>query len=297
MAIAACGIAVDRHGQEITGHGTSAFPIACYDDDIFTNPDPCHWHEELEAIVVTEGVLLLGCGSEQYVVRTGEGFFVNTGVLHSCQTHKSFTCRIHSVVFHPRLVGGAPDSIFFQKYLHPLMENRINGSRFLSPRIPWQTEVINHIEAAWQAMDQETAGYEFAVWQNLASMIRLLCSNCPTGNQETTHKLQRDNLRIKMMLQFIHEHYAEKITVAEIAQSASISESECLRCFRSTIQGTPNQYLRQYRIQQASKLLVLTEEKISAIADACGFEDLSFFAKTFRQLKGSTPSDYRNHLK
>lgn len=296
MAITACGITVDRYGQEMTRHGTAAFPVACYNDDIFNNPDPCHWHEELEAMIVMEGTLLLNCGSEQYVVHAGEGFFINTGVLHGCWAYQSSKCCVHTVVFHPRLVGGAPDSIFFQKYLQPLMENRINSCLLLSPQISWQAQAIGHIEAAWKAVDQEATGYEFAVWQNLAGMIQLLCNHCLADNKETNHKLQRDHQRIKAMLQFIHEHYAEKITVAEIAQCASISESECLRCFRSTIQRTPNQYLRQYRIQQAANLLVSTEEKISVIAHACGFEDLSFFAKTFRELKGRSPSDYRNHL-
>lgn len=297
MAIAGCGTAIDQHGQEISRHGTSAFPIACYNDDIFNNPDPCHWHEELEAIVVTEGVLLLGCGSEQYVVRAGEGFFINTGVLHSCRVHQSSRCWIHSVVFHPRLVGGAPDSIFFQKYLYPLMENRIGGSLLLSPEVSWQAQIIDYIEAVWQAVDQESVGYEFCVRQSLAGMIQLLYHNQPAGNTDINSKSQRDAQRIKTMLQFIHEHYPEKITVAEIAKSASISESECLRCFRSTIRRTPNQYLRQYRIQQAANLLASTEEKISAVAQACGFDDLSFFAKTFRELRGKPPSDYRNDSK
>ena len=297
MPISVCNITLDDHGQELEKHGTTAFPIACYDDDISVSPVPWHWHEDLEAIVVTEGSLLVGCGSEQFAVHTGEGFFINTGVLHGCWAYQSAYCRIHSIVFHPRLVGGAPDSIFFQKYLHPLMENRINGSLFLSPQTPWQAEIIDCIEAAWLAVNREPVGYEFDVWVHLSKIIQLLHNNLPVSNSNLSPKSQRDAQRIKGMMQFIHGHYSEKITVAEIAQSVSISESECLRCFRNTVQLTPNQYLRQYRIQQAAKLLASTEEKISAIANACGFDDLSFFAKTFRELTGVSPSQYRNRSK
>lgn len=297
MPISICNITLDRHGQELEKHGTSAFPIACYDDDISVNPVPWHWHEDMEAIVVTEGSLLLGSGSQQYVLHAGEGFFVTTGVLHGCWAYRASNCRIHSIVFHPRLVGGTTDSIFFQKYLHPLMENRISGSLSLSPQIPWQAAIIRHIESAWQSVNYEPPGYEFDVRHHLSGIIQILRSNLPAGDMEINQKSLRDAQRIKGMLRFIHAHYPEKITVAEIAESISISESECLRCFRNTIQLTPNQYLRQYRIQQASNLLGSTGEKISVIARACGFDDLSFFAKTFRELKGVSPSNYRSRCK
>lgn len=297
MPISTCNIIIDKHGQEVTTHGSAAFPIACYNDDISINPVPWHWHEELEAVIVKEGSLLLGCGNEQYVVHAGEGFFINTGVLHGCWTYESTSCRIHSIVFHSRLVGGAQESVFFQKYLHPLMENRIAGSLLLSPQSPWQAEIISHIESAWQCVHEEPMGYEFDVWNHLSQIILLLHSNLPVDTEKANQKSQKDAQRIKGMLQFIHGHYSDKLTVAEIAGSVSISESECLRCFRATVQLTPNQYLRQYRIQQAANLLISTEEKISTIAHACGFEDLSFFAKSFREKTGTSPSQYREQCK
>ena len=297
MAIETCNITVDRHGQELVRHGTSDFPVACYQDDLSVNQVPWHWHEELEAVIVTEGALLLGCGSEQYAVHAGEGFFINSGIIHGCWDYNGSHCRIHSIVFHPRLIGGTPDSVYFQKYLYPLMDNRITGSLLLSPKSPWQAEILRHIESAWQSVHQEPSGYEFEVWHHLSNIILLLHHNLPTGITSSNLKSLRDAQRIKVMLQFIHEHYAERITVAEIANRASISDSECLRCFRATLRLTPIQYLRQYRIQQASNLLRSTQETVSTIAHACGFDDLSFFAKTFRALKGVAPSQYRDNGK
>ena len=297
MPVSPCNITIDKHGREVAGRGSAAFPIGCYQDDLSTSQIPWHWHEELEAVIVSEGTLLLGCGSEQYVIHPGEGFFINTGVLHGCWAYRSSRCRIYSIVFHPRLVGGMPDSVFFQKYLHPLMESRASGSLRLSPETPWQAAILKHVHDAWQAVTYEPPGYEFDVWHHLSGIIQLLHHNLPAASEEANPKQQRDAQRIKEMLGFIHDHYSEKITVTEIAQSASISESECLRCFRNTVQLTPIQYLRQFRIRQAANLLDSSSEKISVIANTCGFDDLSFFAKTFRELKGCSPSDYRNRRK
>ena len=95
------------------------------------------------------------------------------------------------------------------------------------------------------------------------------------------------------MLQYIQEHYGGELTLAKIAESASVSENECLRCFRSMIGSTPIQYVKQLRVQKAAELLVSTNRKISDIGAECGFQEMSYFAKTFRELKGCTPGDFR----
>ena len=61
--------------------------------------------------------------------------------------------------------------------------------------------------------------------------------------------------------------------------------------------GTPPiQYLKLYRVQRAAELLASTDRKIQDIAGACGFQDMSYFTKTFRELKGVTPGEYRRTL-
>ena len=95
------------------------------------------------------------------------------------------------------------------------------------------------------------------------------------------------------MLQFIQEHYAEDVSVEQIAASAAISPSECLRCFHDMIGTTPNQYLRDQRTQRAAELLCGTGLQVSEIAAQCGFRDASYFARAFRQVYGCGPTDYR----
>ena len=106
-------------------------------------------------------------------------------------------------------------------------------------------------------------------------------------------KSLRNIERLKQMLHFIQHNYAEDIHTADIAQSASVSESECLRCFRTTICTTPIRYLREYRIESAAQLLAAKNGRIADVAFQCGFQDVSYFTKTFRELKGCTPKEYQ----
>ena len=95
------------------------------------------------------------------------------------------------------------------------------------------------------------------------------------------------------MLTFIQANYGRELTVEDIASACAVSASECIRCFHATINTTPIAYLKSYRLQQAAVKLQLTTDKISAIAESCGFQEMSYFAKSFKAAYGCTPSEYR----
>jgi len=302
MAISEFISQIDRHGRELLVHGTIAFPVGCYYDDLQKEEIPWHWHAELEAVVVSEGEVWLDAGEYGIRIRKGEGFFINTGALHAVRPACKDICKLHSLVFHPRLVGGSSDSVFWSRYLRPVLDHP--ELRFLHLREPdgridagdtvWKREALQVIESAWEKCSEEPDGYVFMVREDLSRLIWLLQSNLPEAYERKPAKVQRDEARIKKMLQFIHTFYAEDISVGEIAAGAGISESECLRCFRTTIEMSPVQYLRQYRIQEAAKLLQTTDRKIAEIAFACGFRNVSYFTKTFREMKGCSPGRYRD---
>lgn len=294
MALSTCNVIVDGQGRELVQHGTAAFPIACYHDVLDKDGVPWHWHEELEAAIITDGTALVAAGTQKYTIGPGDGFLINSGVLHGCWDVDSSGCRFHSLVFHPRLVGGSLDSVFYQKYVLPLCENQFLNSMRLSYRIPWQQQALTAIEKAWQDCTTQPQGFEFSVRTSLSELICLIHGNLPAVSHQPGSKMLRNGERIKKMLQYIHSHYANELTVGRIAQSASVSESECLRCFRATIGTTPIQYVKQYRIQKAAQLLSVTHDRVSDIAAQCGFQDLSYFTKSFRELKGCVPSEYRD---
>lgn len=83
----------------------------------------------------------------------------------------------------------------------------------------------------------------------------LLVGNRPAAEKRPTEKMLRDEGRIKTMLQYINAHLGEELTTARIARCAAISESECLRCFRSMVGSTPIHYVRTLRIYKAAELL------------------------------------------
>lgn len=294
MALSTCGVpSVDQQGREMKEHGTPLFPIACYHDNISEAAVPWHWHDELEILVVEAGTARVSVNGTDYIVNQGEGFFVNTGALHGVWNVGREPCYLQSVVFHPRLVGGSVDSILWQKYLEPLLSDPCRPCVHFSNTQEWEKDASKAIQEAWQSCVSEAEGFEFEVRERLSRLIFLLTKNCPKAEKKPSEKALRAGERIKAMLQYIQEHYNGELTLAKIAESAAVSENECLRCFRSMIGSTPIQYVKQVRIQKAAELLVSTNRKISDIGAECGFQEMSYFAKTFRELKGCTPGEYR----
>lgn len=293
MALAECNTTVDRSGRELVEHGTTEFPIACYQDDFRKTDVPWHWHQEWEVVLITEGSCLVAAGNEKITLHAGEGFFINSEILHGCWDLDSTGCCFHSLVFHPRLVGGSLDSIFHRSFVQPLLTSPAPEFLPLYPTIPWQQSALNAIEGAWQACVREAPGYPLRVRSHLSELTFLLCSHLPAARRDPSPKSLRDAERIKAMLSHIQTHYGSPLSTRTIAASALISESECLRCFRATIGTTPIQYLKQYRIQQAAQMLTDTDDKISEIAARCGFQDMSYFTRAFREQMGAVPTEYR----
>ena len=99
--------------------------------------------------------------------------------------------------------------------------------------------------------------------------------------------------RLKTMIRYIQQNFAEQVKLQQIAAAANISERECLRCFKRTIGISPIQYLLKYRVSLASQLLADSDFTITEISDRTGFGNPSHFARTFKSLMARTPSEYR----
>lgn len=294
MALALCNTQINEQGRELVQHGAAQFPIACYHDDLSVDAVPWHWHPELEVLVVSEGTATAAVGAERFPMGPGQGLFINTQVLHAVWGQEGTGCRLHSAVFHPRLVGGSLDSVFWSKYLQPLLGEGGPECVCLNGSEGWHRSAVQAIEGAWESCAEESQGYEFRVRGELSQLILLLSCRHAPASPAKSEKLLRDEGRIKLMLEYIHRNYAGPLTSAAISGAAAVSESECLRCFRSIIGLPPIQYVTQYRLQRAAELLTSTPElSVAEVGARCGFQDASYFAKTFHALKGCAPSDYR----
>lgn len=98
--------------------------------------------------------------------------------------------------------------------------------------------------------------------------------------------------RLKRVLSYMQENYAEGIRVQALAELAELSIAQLERHFRRVFQLTPQQVLTKLRIEAAMRLLHASDT-VAAISVACGFVDQSAFARQFKATVGMTPRAYR----
>ena len=112
------------------------------------------------------------------------------------------------------------------------------------------------------------------------------------GQAVTSAYNLKEHQRLKRVNQFIAEQYTRKIDIPEIATVASLTEAAFCRYFKRMTHLTFTQFLNQYRISQAQKLLLL-DHTVSEACFACGFESLSYFNKIFRRVTGENPLHFK----
>lgn len=104
---------------------------------------------------------------------------------------------------------------------------------------------------------------------------------------------EKDGSRMNRVMQFLLENRFQKITLDQAASSANLSKEAFCRFFKLRTRKTFTQYLIQLRINEAQKLLQESEMGISEIAFQVGFENLSYFNRSFKSIVGHSPRDFR----
>ena len=141
-------------------------------------------------------------------------------------------------------------------------------------------QIRNGLEQIYNA---KSNGYEEAVAMTgaLYSLLSVFMHYHEGEEQERDAKL----LYVEKAENYIETNYSYPVTVEDIADYVGISRSYLFRSFQTYMNCSPKEYLTEYRIRQACRLLKETGLSVSAIAYSVGFENNLYFSKAFRKVK------------
>ncbi len=113
------------------------------------------------------------------------------------------------------------------------------------------------------------------------------------------HAVTQKDIHKKLKLAMVHmtKHLEDKITIAQLAKIAHLSQYHFIRCFRSAYELTPLQYLTRLRLKKASLLLKKSDTTVGNIVSKCGFENESAFIRLFKKEFKMTPIAYRKEFR
>lgn len=287
----------DETDQFNAEYDTLSYPVIFYFDR-FANYDlgyvKWHWHYSPQFVTATDTPVELTVDQDRVILAPGESAFINSNRFHVIRSADPGPEDVSiSILFMPEFIA-EKESLIYQRYVAPIIDDPAMAFVHFQNDVAWQKAVNQEILAAISAQAEHQTGCELAVRNHLSAAWFLLVRNQKLLPLRASSEAElMFQTRIKKMVSFIYSSYMEDISLGDIAASASLSKSECNRCFRRYFQMTPFQFLINCRLEHAAQLLRTTADPVGDIARACGFQDPSYFNRLFRRLKGMTPTAFR----
>ncbi len=270
------------------------FPIMEFVDhfDSFVDRSfPSHWHQEIELQIILRGSAEYRINGVSYEVQEGSGIYIAPEAVHMIKALSDRTVG-YNIILLPQLLSNTLKSIHCEKYIRPFT-SRFPDACLITPERKEGHAILESMKRMYYTENTHFA-YELfllekilGIWRNLLPLLPN-----PANDLEETGKGLRIQ-RMRIMLGYIRHNYAQPISVDDIAASANIGKSECFRCFSELSKTTPTEYVTRIRLMQAAQMLVTTQQSISEICFAAGFNNTSYFSKRFHAEYNLTPKAYR----
>ena len=287
-------VGTDR--QEIKEHGRFDFPVRISDEKLFAMYGGAflwHWHPQIELTLVLDGEIRYRVNDHIYHLRAGDGLFCNCNALHMGESIAGADCSYVSVTFLPRVLYGEKTSALYTHYVRDLCRDSACPAIALRPDSDWQNRILQILHQMYIQGKEKSQTWEMEVQIGLLQIWLLLYRNWPGSGKQKMKENDPNQQRIRILMSYIQEHYAQKLTLEELASQIHICKNECCRMFKRYMQETLFSYLMSYRINQSLVLLSETDMEITEVAERCGFANSGYYTRVFKRYKEMTPMSYR----
>ena len=288
--------------RETRIHGNSLFPFMLYDvqsDATFFERINCHWHEEVEILVIERGNGRLYLGADFFSLKTGSICLIPANALHLVTCEIGEALDFYAIVFHPDLLYSLGNDIIQQKFLDPLFHQGVQfstlyeTSRVINPAFAWEFTLREVLDEIHEAFLTKPYGYELLIKAALLKSCHLMISHAIVNQEETYVDSDYRTGLIKSIMKYLQENYDDSVTLEKLEKNFNISKGYLCRSFKSVTHMTPFEYLNYFRISKSTELLLETDREISQIALQTGFNNISYFNRTFQRFIHMTPREFR----
>ena len=249
----------------------SLLPFIYHTDFVRTGPGlRINWHENIEFLFCTSGNGYIQCGSEIYPFSPNDLFVVNADTLHTIggSDRVTYQCLIVDNSFFTD--NGIPISdLFFQNII----------------RDPQLTELFIAVSKAYGSFNPKEYCSTLAIRSAVLSFLLLLCQNYTTVRPSSA----ATNPAVKEAIVYIRSNLTAHISLDHLSAHTGLSKYHLSRQFKIATGNTIIDYINLTRCTEA-KGLIENGSSISAAALACGFENLSYFTRTYKKFLGELPS-------
>ncbi len=247
-----------------------------------------HWHDDLEFALLLSGTMDYNINGETISVSAGDGIFINTRQLHYNFSSNRTECEYLCVLLHPTLLCANP--YVERTFVTPLLQDGALPYRTLQRENSWEGRVLQEIREIYDHRNDKTAALKmqesfFRIWTELFENTPLPDLPPKACSQSLT--------ALKHMVNFLQQHYREKIALADIARAGNVSKTTCCHIFEKYCNQSPVAYLVEYRLRSGIELLRTSDMTVTEVCYEVGFSGASYFSESFKRAFGCSPTEFR----
>ena len=285
-------------GQKIflekVNHRTQARPFSIHHTFVGadnTNALYLHWHPEAEFYYLEEGEVSFCVEGEIYELQAGDAIFVPPDMTHNANKAYGVACSYHALVFSLEWLSGylgGEDNL----YVTVLLQNRMEAVKVYRKTRPEDQAALERLSRFRNYLSLPIQSYEMRLLGELMIGLQEIF-NAVTDKMQYVEKADASREGVRKGIDYLMQHYDENLTLAELVERSGYSESHFCHRFKAVTGYAPFAYLNRIRVIKAAERLIITDDKITEIAGSCGFDNISYFNRTFRKQMGMSPGEYR----
>jgi len=282
--------------REQLPHGNAMFPLMVHEiksDCSFKERVSCHWHDEVEILIVTKGLGEFHIDNRSYPLRKDSIVIIPSNHLHSITSEIGMPFNFFAVVFHQTFLNSFVNDVIQQKYFNSVTREETVFPEFISPELEWEQKILSLLLEIQEIFNKKETAFELDIKTKLYAIWHLLYVHSEEkGNPSPKHADYKMELT-KSIIKYIKEHYDSCISLEELSKKFNMSEGHLCRFFKSMTKMSIVEYINYYRISVSAELLRETGRDIGEIARMTGFNNISYYNKIFRKYMHMTPSKFR----
>ena len=278
--------------KENKPHGTKDDPFSTYhiENAGRSFQIPVHWHDEFEIIYVRSGFLTVSISGESYIGKTGEAFVVSPGNLHLMGS-QSGTVDYYTFLFPLKYKSFRTDDMLDEKLLEPLN----SGHLMICPRVKdTAKELCEQLIEIYMAKKDESESKIATQVRTKIILLQFILEMWKKGFVIENDTSGRNTVE-KEMVSYIQQNFTGKISLREFGEQFHLSEKYISRYFKEHFHITLSQYVTYLRLEHAKQLLQDTDIPVTDVAMQSGYQNVSYFIRSFQKAYAVSPLKYRKN--
>ena len=278
--------------KENKPHGTKDDPFSTYhiENAGRSFQIPVHWHDEFEIIYVRSGFLTVSISGESYIGKTGDAFVVSPGNLHLMGSQTG-TVDYYTFLFPLKYISFRTDDMLDEKLLEPLN----SGHLMICPRVKdTAKELCEQLVDIYMAKKDESESKITTQVGTKIILLQFILEMWKKGFVIENDTSGRNTVE-KEMVSYIQQNFTGKISLREFGEQFHLSEKYISRYFKEHFHITLSQYVTYLRLEHAKQLLQDTDIPVTDVAMQSGYQNVSYFIRSFQKAYAVSPLKYRKN--